>query len=169
MTLAYFMQTAGSEVFRKRDVVVVDEAHGLAEWAEMYAAIQLGPRTVPFWDELRVPRWTPSSEPSRYAESLAQTCTRRKDDLLEQDPLSPPRCANATACRNSSANSSGSFRFPGPTEPDDVAGRSVRVARSRRRRRRQRCRRRRTAGRSLTIKPMNPEKYLQHTVWDRGK
>ncbi|KPN30486.1 hypothetical protein SY89_01221 [Halolamina pelagica] len=43
MTLAYFMQTAGSDVFRMRDVVVVDEAHGLAEWAEMYAAVELSP------------------------------------------------------------------------------------------------------------------------------
>jgi len=47
MTLAYFMQTAGSDVFGMRDVVVIDEAHGLGDWAEMYATIELGPRTVP--------------------------------------------------------------------------------------------------------------------------
>ena len=54
-TLAYFMQTAGSEVFRKRDVVVIDEAHGLAEWAEMYATIELSPDRVPVWDGVGVP------------------------------------------------------------------------------------------------------------------
>ncbi len=89
MTLAYFMQTAGSEVFRRRDVVVIDEAHGLAEWAEMYATIQLGPRTVPFWDELRVPEVDRVERAVRYAENLAQTCGRRKDDLLAQEALSP--------------------------------------------------------------------------------
>jgi len=55
MTLAYFMQTAGSDVFGQRDVVVIDEAHGLGTWAEMYATVELGPDTVPVWDEVTPP------------------------------------------------------------------------------------------------------------------
>ncbi|RKD93618.1 helicase C-terminal domain-containing protein [Halopiger aswanensis] len=166
MTLAYFMQTAGSEVFRKRDVVVVDEAHGLAEWAEMYATIQLGPRTVPFWDDLRVPEIDNVERAARYAENLEQTCTRRKDDLLAQDSLSPaevrerdrlqeligeldwfvsdyrdPQSPTTWLVDQSPSNSSSSG---GDDDGDDPQGGP------------------------LTIKPMNPEKYLQHTVWDRG-
>ncbi|OAQ53206.1 helicase [Natrinema mahii] len=164
MTLAYFMQTAGSEVFRKRDVVVVDEAHGLAEWAEMYATIQLGPRTVPFWDELRVPEVDSVERAVRYAESLAGTCERRKDDLLAQDSLSlaevrerdrlqeligdlewfvsdfrDPQSPTTWLVDQSESRSGG-----GDGDGDDPQGGP------------------------LTIKPMNPEKYLQHTVWDRG-
>ncbi|AEH36164.1 helicase C-terminal domain-containing protein [Halopiger xanaduensis] len=167
MTLAYFMQTAGSEVFRKRDVVVVDEAHGLAEWAEMYATIQLGPRTVPFWDDLRVPEIDDVERAVRYAENLAQTCTRRKDDLLAQDSLSPaevrerdrlqeligeldwfvsdyrdPQSPTTWLVDQSPSNSSSGGQDDGDDEDPQ--------------------------GGPLTIKPMNPEKYLQHTVWDRG-
>ncbi|ELY55926.1 helicase C-terminal domain-containing protein [Natronolimnohabitans innermongolicus] len=166
MTLAYFMQTAGSEVFRKRDVVVVDEAHGLAEWAEMYATIQLGPRTVPFWDELRVPEVDDLDRAVRYAEALSQQCSRRKDDLLSQDSLTPgevrerdrlqeligeldwfvsdyrdPQSPTTWLVDQSDPSSARRERRDGDDEP---------------------------AGGPLTIKPMSPEKYLQHTVWDRG-
>ncbi|MFP8951672.1 helicase C-terminal domain-containing protein [Natrialbaceae archaeon A-arb3/5] len=167
MTLAYFMQTAGSEVFRKRDVVVVDEAHGLAEWAEMYATIQLGPRTVPFWDELRVPEIEDEGieRAVRYAENLSQTCTRRKDDLLAQESLTPGEVRERDRLQELIGELDwfvSDYRDPqSPTtwlvdqsEPsasarddgDDVD----------------------ELGGPLTIKPMNPEKYLAHTVWDRG-
>ncbi|MDS0476064.1 ATP-dependent DNA helicase [Natrinema sp. 1APR25-10V2] len=166
MTLAYFMQTAGSEVFRKRDVVVVDEAHGLAEWAEMYATIQLGPRTVPFWDDLRVPEVDSIERAVRYAENLAGTCERRKDDLLAQDSLSPGEVRERDRLQELIGELEwfvSDFRDPeSPTtwlvdqsEPrssdagDGGDGDDP-------------------PGGPLTIKPMNPEKYLQHTVWDRG-
>ncbi len=58
MTLAYFMQTAGTDVFGKRDVVVIDEAHGLGEWAEMYATIDLSPQSIPMWNDIDVPTST---------------------------------------------------------------------------------------------------------------
>lgn len=64
--LAYFMQTAGSEAFGRRDVVVIDEAHGLAEWAEMYATIDLSPQTVPVWDVLSVPSIDGVEETARF-------------------------------------------------------------------------------------------------------
>ncbi|ELY84565.1 helicase C-terminal domain-containing protein [Natrinema altunense] len=166
MTLAYFMQTAGSEVFRKRDVVVVDEAHGLAEWAEMYATIQLGPRTVPFWDELRVPEVDDVERVVRYAESLAGTCTRRKDDLLAQDSLSPADVRERDRLQELIGELEWFVSdYRDPQSPTtwlvDQSERHSRDAGS--------------AGADdepqggpLTIKPMNPEKYLQHTVWDRG-
>ncbi|AFZ72704.1 helicase C-terminal domain-containing protein [Natronobacterium gregoryi] len=159
MTLAYFMQTAGSEVFRKRDVVVVDEAHGLAEWAEMYATIQIGPRTVPFWDDLRLPDIDDLERAVRYAENLQQTCTRRKDELLTQESLTPGEVRERDRLQELIGELDwfvSDYRDPqSPTtwlvdqsEPssDDE----------------------KKEGGPLTVKPMNPEKYLQHTVWDRG-
>nr|WP_049915519.1 ATP-dependent DNA helicase [Natrialba taiwanensis] len=168
MTLAYFMQTAGSEVFRKRDVVVIDEAHGLAEWAEMYATIQLGPRTVPFWDDLRVPQIDGIERVVRYADNLEQTCTRRKDDLLAQESLSPREVRERDRLQELIGELDwfvSDYRDPqSPTtwlvdqsEPhagDTGDGTDDGTDEAR--------------GGPLTIKPMNPEKYLAHTVWDRG-
>ncbi|ELY46754.1 helicase C-terminal domain-containing protein [Natronorubrum sulfidifaciens] len=166
MTLAYFMQTAGSEVFRKRDVVVVDEAHGLAEWAEMYATIQLGPRTVPFWDDLRVPEVDGLERAVQYAENVAQICTRRKDDLLAQESLS----AAEVRTRDRLQELIGELEwfvsdYRDPQSPttwlvDQSEPSSARAA--------SRDEDDDPAGGPLTIKPMSPEKYLQHTVWDRG-
>ncbi|MFA9425810.1 helicase C-terminal domain-containing protein [Natronorubrum sp. A-ect3] len=166
MTLAYFMQTAGSEVFRKRDVVVVDEAHGLAEWAEMYATIQLGPRTVPFWDDLRVPVVDDLERAVQYAENVAQICTRRKDDLLAQESLS----AAEVRTRDRLQELIGELEwfvsdYRDPQSPttwlvDQSEPSSARTER--------RDEDDDPAGGPLTIKPMSPEKYLQHTVWDRG-
>ena len=188
MTLAYFMQTAGSDVFRKRDVVVIDEAHGLAEWAEMYATIHLGPRTVPFWDELGVPVLEaadddPLERATRYAENLAGVCRRRKDDLLATESLSPAevherdrlqeligelewfvadyrdpnspttwlvdQAGGSDGSGSVASDGSGSGEANGSEsgEADDPNDR---------------------AGGPITIKPMNPERYLAHTVWDRG-
>ena len=168
MTLAYFMQTAGSEVFRKRDVVVIDEAHGLAEWAEMYATIQLGPRTIPFWDELRVPTVDSVERAARYADALAQQCTRRKDELLDQDSLTPGEVRE----RDRLQELIGELEFfvkdyrdpqspttwlvdqePRAADRSDVNDEGDEGD---------------TLGGPLTIKPMDPERYLQYTVWDRG-
>ncbi|AHF98338.1 helicase [Halostagnicola larsenii XH-48] len=164
MTLAYFMQTAGSEVFRTRDVVVVDEAHGLAEWAEMYATIRLGPRSIPIWEDLRVPDIGGVDRAARYAENLAQTCTRRKDELLAQETLTPADVRERDRLQELIGELEwfvSDYRDPeSPTtwlvdqEPasktDGGDGENAEL------------------GGPLTIKPMNPERYLRHTVWDRG-
>jgi Rad3-related DNA helicase len=158
MTLAYFMQTAGSEVFRKRDVVVVDEAHGLAEWAEMYATIELSPQTLPNWDDLRVPAVDSLDRAVDYADALLGTLKRRKDELIGKPELS----AAEVSLRDRLQERIGEldwfvsdYRDPESAtewlvdqEPDDGSNDG--------------------AGGPLTIKPMNPEKYLKHTVWDRG-
>ena len=164
MTLAYFMQTAGSEVFRKRDVVVVDEAHGLAEWAEMYATIQLGPRTVPFWDDLRVPAVDSVERAVRYADSLAETCERRKDDLLAQETLS----AADVRERDRLQELIGELEWFVSDYRDPESPTTWLVDQSEQRDRNAGDDADDPAGGPLTIKPMNPEKYLQHTVWDRG-
>ncbi|MFB6155495.1 MAG: helicase C-terminal domain-containing protein [Haloferacaceae archaeon] len=156
MTLAYFMQTAGSDVFRKRDVVVVDEAHGLAEWAEMYATIELRPRTVPVWDDVGVPDVRDADDPvdraARFAETLAGVCSRAKDDLLAQDELSPEEAARRDRLQELVSELHWfveDYRDPqSPTtwvvdQPDGE-------------------------GSSILVKPLDPEKYLRYTVWERG-
>ncbi|MFP8957778.1 helicase C-terminal domain-containing protein [Natrialbaceae archaeon A-CW3] len=179
MTLAYFMQTAGSEVFRKRDVVVIDEAHGLSEWAEMYATIQLGPRTVPFWDDLRVPQVGSVERAARYAEALAQRCTSRKDDLLAQETLTPgdvrerdrlqeligeleffvkdyrdPESPTTWLVDQGDAGGSGGVGSSGGKGNETADGDEGDSDEPQ--------------GGPLTIKPMDPERYLRYTVWDRG-
>lgn len=150
MTLAYFMQTAGSEVFRTRDVCVIDEAHGLAEWAEMYATIDLGPRTVPMWEELSVPEEPSVSCAARYAESLSQTCSRRKDDLLAQEELTPDEAAERDRLQELIGELD--WFVKDVRDPDSPTTWTVDEGEEG----------------SLSIKPMNPERYLSHTVWDRA-
>ncbi|UIO99712.1 ATP-dependent DNA helicase [Halobaculum sp. CBA1158] len=157
MTLAYFMQTAGSDVFRKRDVVVVDEAHGLAEWAEMYATIELSPETVPVWDEVGVPdvhdhEVGPVERTARFGDALVGVCERAKDDLLAKGDLTPEEAARRDRLQElisevkwfledyRDAESATTWVVD---QPDGEGG-------------------------ALTIKPLDPERYLKHTVWDRG-
>ncbi len=150
MTLAYFMRTAGSELFGRRDVCVIDEAHGLAEWAEMYATIDLGPRTVPMWDGLNVPEVGSLDRLARFADSLASACGRRKDDLRATDELTPEEAAERDRLQELVSELEwfvSDYRDPGSptTWVFDQA-----------------------EDRSLSIKPMNPARYLSHTVWDRA-
>ncbi|MFC6735926.1 helicase C-terminal domain-containing protein [Halolamina salina] len=157
MTLAYFMQTAGSDVFRMRDVVVVDEAHGLAEWAEMYAAVELTPRRVPVWDDVDVPDVTaatgdPVEGAVRFSEQLLERCEVEKDELLAKPELTPDEAARRDRLQELISELSyfvEDYRDAhSPTtwvvdQPDGAGG-------------------------PITIKPLDPAKYLQHTVWDRG-
>ncbi|MFW5935521.1 MAG: helicase C-terminal domain-containing protein [Halolamina sp.] len=157
MTLAYFMQTAGSDVFRMRDVVVVDEAHGLAEWAEMYAAVELSPRRVPVWDDVDVPDVTeatgdPVEGAVRFAEGLLERCEAEKDGLLAKPELTPEEVARRDRLQeliSELAYFAEDYRDPNsPTTwvVDQPEG----------------------AGGAVSIKPLDPAKYLKHTVWDRG-
>jgi len=166
MTLAYFMRTAGSEVFRKRDVCVVDEAHGLAEWAEMYATIDLDDRTVPVWEDVRVPDDL-DGDPDRtvdFAEHLVRVCEGAKDDLLGQDELTAEEVARRDRLQELISELNWfveDYRDPesattwvvdseAPRTSEQSSGRSPRGAEA------------------VTIKPMDPERYLKHTVWDRA-
>ncbi|WP_336342902.1 ATP-dependent DNA helicase [Halalkalicoccus ordinarius] len=150
MTLAYFMRTAGSELFGKRDVCVIDEAHGLAEWAEMYATIDLGPRTVPVWDDLSVPEIGSLDRLARFADALSSTCARRKDDLLAKEELTPEEAADRDRLGELISELDWfvtDYRDPGSPTTWVLD---------------------QEADRSISIKPMNPERYLSHTVWDRA-
>jgi len=156
MTLAYFMQTAGSEVFGKRDVVVIDEAHGLSEWAEMYATVDLRPRTVPVWDDVGVPDVTGADDPldrtARFAETLAGVCERAATDLTASPELTAAEAARRDRLQDLRSELNwfvSDYRDPTSTttwvvdQPDGE-------------------------GTPLTIKPLDPGRYLHHTVWDRG-
>ncbi|MFB6161060.1 MAG: helicase C-terminal domain-containing protein [Haloferacaceae archaeon] len=157
MTLAYFMRTAGSDVFRPRDVVVIDEAHGLGEWAETYATIELGPRTVPVWDDVGVPDVAGADDARRrtvrFAETLADVCEDAKDDLLARSELAPAEAARRDRLQELISELRYFARdardLDSPTtwvidQPDGEGG-------------------------PVTIKPLNPERHLSHTVWDRGE
>jgi Rad3-related DNA helicase len=153
MTLAYFMQTAGSEVFRKRDVVVVDEAHGLAEWAEMYATVELSPNTVPIWDDVDVPAVDGDvARAARFADGLRDRATRRKDDLLVEQELTAEQAAERDRLQELISELGWFVEDYRDRESatewvvDQPDG----------------------DGTTARIKPMSPEKYLKHTVWDRG-
>ena len=154
MTLAYFMQTAGSELFDTRDVIVIDEAHGLLEWAEMYATIELGPQNVPSWEELRIPGLD-SPRPGRrvveaveriYAD-LGETLTdlETAENLSAQDVLERDRLRELISrigwFRRDVEQMQQSDRWVVDQAPDSGA---------------------------LAIKPLNPAPFLRHTVWDRG-
>ncbi|MFB6101807.1 MAG: helicase C-terminal domain-containing protein [Haloplanus sp.] len=157
MTLAYFMQTAGSEVFGKRDVVVIDEAHGLAEWAEMYATVDLRPATVPVWDDVGVPDLAAAADSldraARFAETLAGVCERAAEELVAGDELTPAEAARRDRLQELRSELTwfvSDYRDPTSTttwvvdQPDGE-------------------------GTTITIKPLDPGRYLHHTVWDRGE
>ena len=164
MTLAYFMRTAGSELFRKRDVVVIDEAHGLAEWAEMYATIELTPERVPVWDDVGVPdveRDAAADEDAldrtaRFVETLVGVATRAKDELTGQPELTP----EAVARRDRLQELIGELRwfledYRDRTSPTTwVVDQSPGAG---------------DGGGPIAIKPLDPARYLRHTVWDRGE
>ncbi|MEF8813889.1 MAG: ATP-dependent DNA helicase [Halovenus sp.] len=152
MTLAYFMQTAGSDVFGMRDVVVIDEAHGLGDWAEMYAAIELGPDTVPPWENGRPPAIDDLADAAEYADYLGTLCNRGLETLRGNAELTAEEVARRDRLQELRSELSWfteGYRNPkSPTtwvvdQPDGEGSR-------------------------VTIKPMNPERYLAHTVWDRG-
>ena len=157
MTLAYFMRTAGSELFGTRDVVVIDEAHGLAEWAETYATIDLTPRTVPVWDEMTVPDVAAAENPLRhtvqFADGLSDACTAEKDRLLRADELTAAEAARRDRLQELTAE----LRYFARDARDPESPTTWVVDQEN------------GAGGAISITPMNPERHLQHTVWDRGE
>jgi Rad3-related DNA helicase len=150
MTLAYFMQTAGSDVFGTRDVVVIDEAHGLAEWAEMYATIDLSPATVPVWDACEPPAIDGLGDVEDYAERLVSTCSRRQEELRGQVELEPAEAEERDRLAELLRDLEWFLE-----DLRDVESPTTWVADQAE-----------TMG--ITVKPMDPARYLHHTVWDRG-
>jgi len=157
MTLAYFMQTAGSDVFGMRDVVVIDEAHGLAEWAEMYATIELTPSRVPVWNDIDVPDITGGHDRIEravgFAQRLSKVCSHAKDELTGKPELTPEEVARRDRLNELVSELDWFIEdYQDPESPttwvvDQPGG----------------------DGTAVTIKPLDPARYLHHTVWDRGE
>lgn len=153
MTLAYFMQTAGSDVFGKRDVVVIDEAHGLSEWAEMYATIELSPRTVPVWESCRPPKISDLVAVEQYAERVQRVCTRRRERLQEKSELTPDEAEERD--RLQEIHRELGWLRDDLRDPDSPTMWVVDQPDGK--------------GTAVTIKPVDPARYLHHTVWNRGE
>jgi len=163
MTLAYFMRTAGSDAFGRRDVVVIDEAHGLAEWAELYATIELGRRTVPGWSDVSVPDLPDVETAAGFAARLADRLEIRLETLRGADALTPDEVAE----RDRLAERVGELRWfaedveRASARRESAAGDAARWAE--------------TewlvdqTDEAVRFLPMNPARYLRHTVWDRGE
>ncbi len=149
MTLAYFMRTAGSDAFGPRDVVVIDEAHGLAEWAEMYATIELNRHTVPVWDDVSLPEIDDLGTAADVAESIAAACEDRLETLRRQNSLTPGEARE----RDLLTERIGELHWFAEDARDLDSATEWLVEQD---------------GQGLAFKPMNPARYLQHTVWDRG-
>jgi Rad3-related DNA helicase len=155
MTLAYFMQTAGSEVFGTRDVVVIDEAHGLAEWAEMYATIDLSPGAIPrtVWEAEQPPEIEGLRDVADYATRLRATAQRRQKELRGKIELSQSEAAErdrlAELVRDLGWFLEDLHDTDSPTTwiADQHEG----------------------AGSPITVKPLDPARYLHFTVWDRAE
>ena len=152
-TLAYFMRTAGSDVFRRRDVVVIDEAHGLGAWAETYATIRLNARRVPVWDDVRVPDVAAAEDPldrtRRFAEALVGRCESAKDDLLAKRELTRSEVARRDRLQELVGELS--YFLRDVADPESPTTWVV------------------DADDGIAIKPLDPARHLQHTVWDRGE
>ena len=152
MTLAYFMRTAGSDAFGRRDVVVVDEAHGLAEWAEMYATIELNERTVPGWEDLSVPDGSELDdlgEVAVVAERVADACRRRLEPLRDRTTLTAEQAAE----RDRLADRVRELEWF-VEDVSDLDSQTEWLLED---------------GEGITIKPLSPARYLHHTIWDRGE
>jgi len=152
MTLAYFMQTAGSDVFGTRDVLVIDEAHGLGNWAEMYATIDLGPDTVPIWGACEPPDIGGLDDAVSYADTLHTMAGRRLTEVRQQAELAPEEAAE----RDKLVQLQSDLSWFAEDYRDEDSGTTWVVDQAD------------GEGSRVTIKPMAPEKYLKHTVWDRA-
>lgn len=149
MTLAYFMRTADLKAFGPRDVVVIDEAHGLPQWAEMDATIELDARTVPIWEDVSVPAVDDLETAVDFAGSLVTACEEKLQCLRDSDQLTPHEAIvrDRLLERIDELNwfIADARDLESPTEwlleQDEE---------------------------SLSFKSLNPAGYLKDTVWNRG-
>lgn len=148
-TLAYFMQTARGDTFGERDVVVIDEAHGLSDWAEMYATITLSPAEVPVWGELSIPQIRSVDDALEFSRRVLLKVERRLKELRGKVELNPEEAAERDKL---DALRRDLRYFESDYESTDSATTWIVDQDSD----------------EISIRPMNPERYLKHTVWERG-
>jgi Rad3-related DNA helicase len=151
MTLAYFLETAYGDAFPKRDVVVIDEAHGVPDWAEIYATVELGVRTVPNWSKT-----APSSEIETlddavdYVTELTTTLDgwyeklKRRSALSEDEALAYNQLQKLVPDLNwfldTAIDDSPITWVPSHNTRDNI----------------------------LKLKPLRPQRFLETALWDRG-
>ncbi|KTG29361.1 helicase C-terminal domain-containing protein, partial [Haloferax profundi] len=112
--------------------------------------------TVPVWDDIGVPDLSDAGDPveraARFAETLAGVCKRAKDELLTKSELTPEEAARRDRLQELRSELTWFVEdYRDPQSPttwvvDQHDG----------------------EGSPIAIKPLDPAKYLQHTVWDRG-
>ncbi|MES3518382.1 MAG: ATP-dependent DNA helicase [Natronomonas sp.] len=151
MTLAYFMHTADTDAFGQRDIVVVDEAHGLAEWAETYATVELSPTTVPVWDAVETPNVEELSDAVEFAETILTVAERRREELQGRVELTRSEVTERDQI-DDLRRDAGWFL----DDAKDAGSPTTWVADQ-------------ADDGSVTVKPMRPARYLDHTVWNRGR
>lgn len=95
MTLAYFMETALSDVFGNRDVIVIDEAHGLPTWAQLLSKIDVSPGSVPNWSDLKPnpAALTTFTDIRAYISELVPYLNSWQDQISSQSSLSSEQAA----------------------------------------------------------------------------
>lgn len=155
MTLAYFMRTASTDTFGRRDVAVIDEAHGLPEWAEMYATIRLSGQTVPIWDAIARPSFDEFDEIAAVAE-FTDRLKRECDDRLSWLRGKRELTIGETVERDTLSELSRELDwFLTDVQDSESATEWLFEVDN--------------DGAGLTIKPVAPARYLHHTVWDRAE
>jgi Rad3-related DNA helicase len=118
----------------------------------MYATIDLGPDTVPIWDAREPPDVDGLDDAATYADQLDTMAGRRLTELRQQAELSAEEAAERDTLVKLQSDLSWFVEDYRDTQSattwvvDQPGG----------------------GGSRVTIKPMAPEKYLKHTVWDRA-
>jgi Rad3-related DNA helicase len=119
----------------------------------MYATIDLGPETVPVWSAADIPTVEDLADAAALADYLTTLAERRLEGLrgtAELDPEEATERDRLQELRGDLSWFAEEYRDPeSPTtwvvdQPDG-------------------------AGTRVIIKPLAPERYLSHTVWDRGE
>ncbi|QZA89476.1 ATP-dependent DNA helicase [Salinarchaeum sp. IM2453] len=151
MTLAYFMRTAGSDVFGPRDICVIDEAHGLGEWAEMYATIELNKDTVPVWDDLSIPDIEGIDSAVNFAAQVINKSQRVLKQLTKSQELS---AADIQVRDRLQERISELQWFIQDVENAESTTTWLTSQGDQK---------------TVTIKPLEPARYLNHTVWERAQ
>ncbi|SDG33112.1 DEAD_2 protein, partial [Halorientalis regularis] len=150
MTLALFLESAITGIFEDRDVIVIDEAHGLPKWAEMYGSITLGPDTVPNWNRIPTPSVNSITDAAQFAGHINAELEQTRIDLKGKPNLNPDEGAQLNETERLLRDLSWFLNeyHNSDTETEWHVSQGEDGA--------------------VTVKPINPERLLYHTLWDRG-
>jgi len=152
MTLAYFMEMSQADVFEKRDVIVVDEAHSLPQWAELYSSITVSPRTVPNWSDIR-----PEPQAINSIEDAHQYVSRLHGTLSEWltkfQGMSNPSADDARLRDHLQKLVPDLQWFLKSYRDDEDTIEWVYEVENRG---------------AVTLKPLHPQRFLKYALWERG-